>query len=138
MMFHFRHAAASKLTLICTLLILPGHSWAIDLAGAWASSADQCSNVFKKNKNRITFVQDSDIHGAGFVADANQLRGRTARCTIKSRRQVGDTLNLLTACSTDIMLQNVEFSIKVLDDNKISRIFPGMEGMEITYYRCAF
>jgi hypothetical protein len=50
MMFHFRRAAASKLTLICTLLILPGHSWAIDLAGAWASSADQCSNVFKKTK----------------------------------------------------------------------------------------
>jgi hypothetical protein len=135
-MLHFRHAAASRLMLICTLLMLPGQAWAIDLTGAWASNADQCGKVFKKNKNRITIIEDSDIHGAGFVADANQLRGRTARCTIKSRKQVGDTLNLLTACSTDIMLQNVEFSVKILDDNKISRIFPGMEGMEITYYRC--
>jgi hypothetical protein len=136
MMFNFRHAAASRLMLVCALLILPRQAWAIDLTGAWASSADQCGKVFKKNKNRITFAQDSDVHGAGFVADANELRGRTARCTIKSRNQVGDTLNLLTACSTDIMLQNVEFSVKVLDDNKISRQFPGMEGMEITYYRC--
>jgi hypothetical protein len=72
-----------------------------------------------------------------FVADGNKLRGRTARCTIKSRKQVGDTLNLLTACATDIMLQNVEFTVKFFDDNKISRLFPGMEGMEITYYRCA-
>jgi hypothetical protein len=138
MMFHFRHAAVSRLMLICTLLMLPGQAWAIDLTGAWASSSDQCGKVFKKNKNGITFIPDSDIYGAGFVADANQLRGRTARCTIKARKQVGDTLNLLTACATDIMLQNVEFSIKVLDDNKISRLFPGMEGMEITYYRCAF
>jgi hypothetical protein len=91
---------------------------------------------FKKNKNKITFAQDSDVYGSGFVADANQLRGRAARCTIKSRKQVGDTLNILTACATDIMLQNVQFSVKVLDDNTISRLFPGMEGMEITYYRC--
>jgi hypothetical protein len=136
-MFRFRHAAASRLILICTLLILPGQARSTDLTGAWASSADHCDKVFKKNKTRITFMQDSDVYGAGFVADGNQLRGRTARCTIKSRRQVGDTLNLLTACSTDIMLQNVEFTVKFLDDNKISRLFPGMEGMEITYYRCA-
>lgn len=135
-MFHSRHAAASGLMLMCTLLMLPGQAWAIDLTGAWASSADQCSNIFKKNKNQITFARDSDIHGAGFVADANQLRGRTARCRITSRKEVGDTVNLLAACATDIMLQNVQFSVKVLDDNKISRLFPGMEGMEITYYRC--
>jgi hypothetical protein len=136
MMFHLRHAATSGLMLICTLLMLPGQARAIDLTGAWASNADQCGKVFKKNKNKITFAQDSDVYGSGFVADANQLRGRAARCTIKSRKQVGDTLNILTACATDIMLQNVQFSVKVLDDNTISRLFPGMEGMEITYYRC--
>ena len=135
-MFHFRHGAASRLVLVCTLLMLPAQAWSIDLNGAWASSADHCCKVFKKNKTRITFMQDSDVYGAGFVADGNQLKGRTARCTIKSRKQSGDTLNLLTACATDIMLQNVEFTVKFLDDNKISRLFPGMEGMEITYYRC--
>jgi len=135
-MFRFRHAAASRLTLMFALLMLPGQARAIDLTGAWASSADQCGKVFKKDKNRITFARDSDIYGAGFVADANELRGRNARCTIKARKEVGDTLNLLTACATDIMLQNVEFTVKFLDDNKISRLFPGMEGMEITYYRC--
>jgi hypothetical protein len=135
-MFRFRHAAASRLILICTLLTLPAQAWAIDLTGAWASDTSHCNKVFKKSKNVITFLRDSDVYGAGFVADGNQLRGRTARCTIKSRKQVGDTLNLLTACATDIMLQNVEFTVKFLDDNKISRLFPGMEGMEITYYRC--
>jgi hypothetical protein len=136
LMFHFRHAAASRLILICTVLMLPAQAWAVDLTGAWASDASQCGKIFKKNKNGITFQQDSDVYGAGFVADGNQLRGRAARCTIKTRKQVGDTLNLLTVCATDIMLQNMEFSVKFLDDNKISRLFPDMEGMEITYYRC--
>jgi hypothetical protein len=35
-----------------------------------------------------------------------------------------------------IMLSNVQFFPKVLDDNSISREFPGMEGMEVTYHRC--
>jgi hypothetical protein len=136
MMFEFRRPAVSRLILICTLLTLPAQAWAIDLTGAWASDASQCGKVFKKNKSGITFQRDSDVYGAGFIADGNRLRGRTAQCTIKSRKQVGDTLNLLTACATDIMLQNVEFTVKFLDDSKISRLFPGMEGMEITYYRC--
>jgi hypothetical protein len=36
------------------------------------------------------------------------------------------------------MLSSVQFSLKVLDDNSISRLFPGMPGMEVTYYRCSF
>jgi hypothetical protein len=73
----------------------------------------------------------------GPLLTVTRLEEETARCTIKSRKQVGDALNLLTACATDIMLQNVEFTVKFLDDNKISRLFPGMEGMEITYCRSA-
>jgi hypothetical protein len=137
MMFDFRLVTVSKIVLISVFLVLPVKARAFDLTGAWASSADQCGKVFKKNKNQITFMQDSDVYGAGFIAEANQLRGRTARCTIKTRKEAGDTVHLLTACATDIMLQNVQFSLKVLDDNKVSRLFLGMEGMEITYYRCA-
>jgi hypothetical protein len=136
-MFHLRDAAASRLILIGTLLMVPAQAWAVDLTGAWASDPSQCNKVFKKSKTGIAFQRDSDVYGAGFVADGNQLRGRAARCTIKTRKQAGDTTHLLTACATDIMLQNVEFTVKFLDDNRISRLFPGMEGMEITYYRCA-
>ena len=136
-MFGFRYRTITRWMLVGLLHATPVQAWAFDLSGAWASSADQCGKVFKKSKNQITFMHDSDIYAAGFIADANQLRGRSARCTIKARKETGDTLNLLAACATDIMLQSVQFSLKVLDDNKISRLFPGMEGMEITYYRCA-
>jgi hypothetical protein len=59
-----------------------------------------------------------------------------ASCSIKSRKDDGDTLHLLTSCATDIMLQNVQFSVKIVDDNRISRIFPGIDGMQLDYYRC--
>ena len=126
----------SKAMLAGMLLAPPAPALAFDLTGAWASSVDQCGKVFKKNKNQTAFTQDSDVYGAGFIADANQLRGRNAKCTIKSRKEAGDTLHLLAGCASDIMLQNVQFSMKVVDNNTISRLFPGMDGMEITYYRC--
>ena len=50
-MFRSRHATASRLILICTLLMLPTQAWAVDLTGAWASDASQCGKIFKKNKN---------------------------------------------------------------------------------------
>jgi hypothetical protein len=34
------------------------------------------------------------------------------------------------------MLSNIQFSLKLLDDNSIARQFPGIEGLEIKYYRC--
>ena len=45
-------------------------------------------------------------------------------------------INIIASCATDIMLSNVQFSLKVVEPNKISRVFPGIMGMEIDYYRC--
>jgi hypothetical protein len=111
---------------------------ALELTGAWATSADQCANVFirKGRANDIAFAEFSDAHGGGFIAERNRLRGKFAKCTIKVKKDDGKTLNLITACATDIMLSNVQFSLKVLDENTIARQFPGMEEMEVKYYRC--
>ena len=73
-MFEFRRPAVSRLILICTLLALPAQAWATDLTGAWASDVSQCGKVLKKDKSGIIFQRDSDVYGAGFVADGNQLR----------------------------------------------------------------
>jgi hypothetical protein len=35
----------------------------------------------------------------------------------------------------DVMLSKVQFELSVLNPDKI-RLFPGMEDMEILYYRC--
>ena len=111
---------------------------AFELAGAWATSAEQCGKVFARRgrANQVSFTSFSGVYGGGFIAEANRLRGKFENCLIKSRKENGENINLVVACASGIMLSNVQFFLKVLDDNTISREFPGMEGMEVTYHRC--
>jgi hypothetical protein len=111
---------------------------AADLVGAWASNADECHRVFvrKGRANQIAFTAFSEQYGGGFIVEADRLRGKFATCRIKSRKEEGEMINIVAGCATDIMLSNVQFSLKVLEPNKISRIFPGILDMQINYYRC--
>jgi hypothetical protein len=109
-----------------------------ELVGAWAKNSDQCAKVFvrKGRANQVHFTSFSGVYGGGFIAEASRLRGKYETCLIKSRKDNGQTINLVVACASGIMLSNVQFFLKVLDDNSISREFPGMEGLEVTYHRC--
>src|SRR5258706_6608758 len=119
-------------------LLSPVEANAFELTGAWATSAERCRKVFarKGRANQVNFTNFSGVYGGGFIAEANRLRGKFENCSIKSRKESGQTINLVVACASGIMLSNVQFFLKVLDDNTISREFPGMEGMEATYHRC--
>ena len=111
---------------------------AVDLAGAWATNAGECRRVFirKGGANQIGFTELSEQYGGGFIVEADRLRGKFASCKIKTRKEDSETINIIAACATDIMLSNVQFSLKVVEPNKISRVFPGVMDMEINYYRC--
>ena len=122
--------------LFCLGVLLPGQAEAIELTGAWATQADLCKLVFTKKGNQVVFAELSDLYGSGFVIDGNKIRGKAAQCTIKSRKQEGDSLELAAACATSIMTSNVKFSLKIIDDNNISRIIPDVPGMSLTYTRC--
>ena len=87
-------------------------------------------------RSQIEFTALSDQHGGGFIVEADRLRGKFARCKIKTMKEDGDTVNIIAGCTTDIMLSNVQFSLKMVEPNKISRMFPGIEDMAISYYRC--
>ena len=121
-----------------SILLSPQKLNAFELAGAWATSAQQCSKVFahKGRAKEVNFTNFSGVYGGGFIAESNRLRGKFENCSIKSKKESGQTINLVVACASGIMLSNVQFFLKVLDDNTISREFPGMEGMEATYHRC--
>ena len=125
-------------TALLTGLVFTEKAGAVDLSGAWATNADECGNVFVRRgrAKQIEFTALSDQHGGGFIVEADRLRGRFARCKIKTRKEDGDAVNIIAGCATDIMLSNVQFSLKVLEPNKISRIFPGIADMAISYYRC--
>ena len=131
----FRNIAAAALLLA---LAEPRHADAVELTGAWASYADKCDKVFVRRgrAKQIDFVEFPGVHGGGFIVEADQLRGKFAKCKIKTRKEEGGSLNLIAACATDIMLSNVQFVLKVIDDDNITRVFPGIEGMEVRYHRC--
>jgi hypothetical protein len=131
-----RKLAASVTLLFGWLLTLAGRADALDLNGAWATSADKCDKVFTLQGGRLGFTEMSDVYGGGFIIDGDQIIGKFARCRIKARKDDGINVNLIAACATDIMLSSVQFSLKELDANSIARLFPGMEGMEIGYRRC--
>mgnify|MGYP006099716415 CR=1 FL=1 len=128
---------ATVLMLLCLGVMQPVGAQAIELTGAWASQADLCKLVFKKKGNQTVFAPLSDLYGSGFIISGDQMRGRSAQCRIKSRKQQGDSLELLAACATGVMTSNVPFSLKVIDDNTLSRLFPEIDGMTIKYSRCA-
>lgn len=131
-----------KKTALCAVVILsfalPERTLAVELNGAWAADADKCDKVFVRRgrAKQIAFAEFPGVHGGGFIIDADQLKGKFAKCKIKTRKEDGQSLNLIAACATDIMLSNVQFVLKVIDDDTIARVFPGIEDMEVKYHRC--
>jgi hypothetical protein len=115
----------------------PVEAKSFELAGAWASQADLCKLVFTKKGRQVVFAEMSDIFGSGFIDDGSRMRGKSAQCSIMSKKQEGDGLELDAACATSIMNQSVHFSLKIIDDNNVSRTFPEIPGMSLKYSRCS-
>ncbi len=118
-------------------LLSSAESGAFELTGAWASQADLCKLVFTKKGNQVAFAELSDLYGSGFIIDGSRIRGRSVKCTIKSRKQDGDSVELSAACASTIMTSNVNFSLKLLDDNNLVRSIPDSAGMQLKYSRCS-
>ena len=131
-------AAVTLAAVTMSIAVSAGPARATDFTGAWATSAEECKNVFvrKGKANQITFAPMSEVHGGGFIAESNRLIGRTAKCAIKAKKDDGQTVNIVASCATDIMLSTVQFQLNVVNQGKVRRLFPGMEDMEIFYYRC--
>jgi hypothetical protein len=126
----------TALAIACWGLAGPTTTSAYDLNGSWASDAGLCDKIFTRQGGKVAFRPNADVYGSGFVVDGDRIRGRTANCRIKAQKEVGDLIHLLAACSTDIMLSSVQFTLKVKDANAIVRQLPGMSEMEMPYARC--
>lgn len=110
---------------------------AADLNGAWASNQADCRNLFVKKGKTLSFRPQTALGGSGFIIDGNAIQGKIMKCAIKARREDGAMIHLRAACASDLMLSDVQFSSQIVDDNTIKRIFPGMDGVEHTFYRCS-
>lgn len=109
---------------------------AFDLNGAWSTDLDACAKLFVKKGHNVVFQRNSGVHGGGFVIAGDRIRGRSATCKLTKQREKGGLIQLLAWCETGIMLSSVQFTLRPMEDNKVARIFPDMEEMEVPYYRC--
>ena len=68
-------------SVMLTCLFRPEQAGAVDLSGAWATSADECPNVFvrKGRAKQIEFTALSDQHGGGVIVDLPAARSRRRR-----------------------------------------------------------
>jgi hypothetical protein len=119
-----------------TFFCLP--AYAIDLNGAWATDPSVCARVFLRKDGNVTFQPDSDQYGGGFIVEGDYIRGQLQKCKINSRKEVAGTIHLLASCATDIMFSNMQFSVKIVDENNIVRVFPDMPDMSLPFARCSF
>jgi hypothetical protein len=136
MMFHACRTGLVGLALTTALLAPMARADAFELSGAWATDVELCDRIFAKKGNEIVFAELSDLYGSGFVIEGNRIIGKAARCTIESRKQGSDGLDLVAACASSIMTQNMKFSLKVIDDNTIRRMIEEVPGMSLKYSRC--
>jgi hypothetical protein len=136
-MLNARRLPAAAVMLSALVVLSPAAVQAFELTGAWASQTDLCPLVFTKKGNQVVFTELSDLFGSGFIVDGSRIRGRSTKCTIKSRKQDGDSLELSTACATSIMTSNVRFNLKIIDANNLDRLFPEIAGMTLKYSRCS-
>ena len=110
--------------------------YSADLSGAWATDASACKNIFVKKKGGLSIAKTSDVHGSGFIIDRDRIRGKMAVCSIRSRKEDGAILHLITMCSTDVALGPAQFSLRIIGDNEVIRLFPGVPELDTPYYRC--
>jgi hypothetical protein len=136
----FKHLSGPMLarlvTLVSSCIVLGSPASAFELSGTWATSSSACNQVFIKKDGAIAFRQDSDQYGGGFILEGDRVRGQMQTCTINRRRVEGNVIHMVAKCADDIMTSNVQFSAKIIDDNTIARIFPGMPEFTLSYSRC--
>jgi len=130
------HHMLKALPLLIGTALCSSPSSAFDLNGIWATDPELCGKMFEKQGSEVTFTQLSDLYGSGFVIDGTRIKGKMAQCSIQSQKQEGETLQLEAACATEIMRSNMQFDLRIVNEKAISRRFPGVSGMEVTYYRC--
>jgi hypothetical protein len=127
-------ARAAFFSIAC--LLCTAEARAADIDGAWVSNASVCDQVFEKRGDTISISNTSEAHGSGFIIDGNRLRGKLVDCEIKTRRQEGPVVHLIAACATDVALSYVQFSLRKDGEDRITRVFPGIPELQLSYVRC--
>ena len=129
-----------KRTAIAALLVgsvsvsLSAHADEID--GAWANDASVCSQVFTKTNNKVSFTPNSELYGGGLLIEGKRATGTFEKCNIKSIKRDGANVRVVASCSTGVMAEETEATIKIIDKDNITVSVAGPVNTETPFVRC--
>jgi hypothetical protein len=133
-MWMFRRCLTAAASLVAAALFA-GSAQAFDLNGAWATDRSLCDKIFQKQGKELALTPLSDFYGGGFIIEGNRVRGKIVRCRIDSRKEDGPIIQLNVACTTEIATEQIQFDLKVVNDNTVAKTFPGTD-VAMDYHRC--
>ena len=129
-----------KRTAMAALLVgsvsvsLSAHADEID--GAWANDASVCSKVFTKTNNKVSFTPNSELYGGGLLFEGKRAIGTFEKCNIKSIKRDGAKVRVVASCSTGVMAEETEATIKIIDKDNITVSVAGPVNTETPFVRC--
>src|SRR5580704_6260497 len=95
---------------------------AADLSGAWATDASVCSKVFVKHNGIVDFAADAELFGGGLIIEGKRVTGTFQKCSIKSMKDEGADVRIVAACSTGVMVSDVQLTVKIVGNGQITLI----------------
>jgi hypothetical protein len=131
------HVASSALAFLIPPLLFSLPAYSADVTGAWATDASACKNIFVKGKSGLSLARTADLHGSGFIIEKDRIKGKMVACNIRSRKEDGAILHLIATCSTDVALGPAQFSLRIINDKEIMRLYPGLPELDMAYHRCS-
>ena len=129
-----------KRTAMAALLVgsvsvsLSAHADEID--GAWANDASVCSQVFTKTNNKVSFTPNSELYGGGLLIEGKRAIGTFEKCNIKSIKRDGANVRVVASCSTGVMAEETEATIKIIDKDNITVSVAWPVNTETPFVRC--
>lgn len=109
---------------------------AAGVQGLWASEGSICDKIFERKGGSASFTKNSDSFGSGLIIEGDRLIGKMGRCVVRNTKREGNLYHLFAACSTDISQENLQVSLRLVNADKIVRVFPDIPEMETEYVRC--
>jgi len=128
---------ATTLPLLFAAMFSSPSTQAADFNGAWATDASVCSKVLVKKDDKVSLTPDAELYGGGLIVEGSRVTGTFQNCRIKSRKDDGANFHFVAACSTGVMVSELQVTAELVGDDKMTLSVAGPVSIETTYVRCS-
>ena len=133
---------ASWMSALVAALVLCGDATALDnsaiarLQGPWVPEGSRCDDVFRKQGTSINFMRRGAEMREGILVKGDRIADSRNRCTIARVRSEAERSTLLLSCFSGLLVSQLAFSLRFIDDDTVLRTFSDFPDNEMRWKRC--